>query len=487
MGHPFSDKVDRLHELAADLVGGARWEDVYEVFAESGIREQMTLAVGRRSVRGTPSELSSLDERSGVGLRRIGPGGSNFAAVDGFDKDVIREAAPDVFGPAHSRATGDGQQTSALQRDSGGRGRFFDALSGSFELPSDVADAVTRAEKRRLLEAAVDAALSLEPSLQELEVSLQTSVRRVCVWATDIQPCRSATSHVGIRVFASTARASTHAVGGAPAGIGHFLIETPESIAKACIERLHALQEAQPERVVRGEMPVVLEGGWGGVWLHETVGHLLEADTRSPYGPSALGRRVGSERVTVIDDGTLDGGRGSCAIDDEGLPTRRTILIEEGVLRTLMSDRQTALEQGLPRTGNGRRQDYRNVPLPRMTNLLLEGGSTRPSDLVADVEHGLYVRTIGSGKVRPDEDRFTFDVLEGYAIEKGRIAAPVSAVRISGRPSEMLWRVRGVANDFALDPARGTCVKAGQTVPVSVGMPTVLIEKLDVVPVSQLS
>ena len=484
MGHPFREEVDRLHELAADLVGGALREDVYEIFAESRFREHLTLSVGRRGRHEAPSELSSLDERSGVGLRRIGRGGPHFAVVDGLGKDAVRAAAAEVFGPATSRTDRYARQAGELRRENSGGAQPFDGLSGSLDLPADVADAVSRAEKRHLLEAAVDAALSLEPNLQEIEVSLQASVRRVCVWATDIQPCRTATSHVAIRVFASTPRASTHAVGGAPTGIGHFLIETPESIAKTCIERLHALQEVQPEHSVRGTMPVVLEGGWGGVWLHETVGHLLEADTRSPHGRSALGTRIGDERITVVDDGTLDGGRGSCTIDDEGMTTRRTILIEEGVLRNLMSDRQTARRQGLPRTGNGRRQDYRHAPLPRMTNLLLEEGSDRPSDLIADVEHGLYVRTIGNGEVRPDEDRFTFDVLEGYAIDKGRIAAPVPAVRISGKPSEILRRVRGVADDFALDPARGACVKAGQTVPVSVGMPTVLFEKLDVVPLA---
>ncbi len=488
MTGPFREEVDRIHETAASIVGtsdarrpgvgaleepssrpGELDEEVAEIFAERSYREQLTLSYGRRSTRGEPSELYSHDECVGVGLRLLGPSTNRFATVDSLDSGDLEEEALEVFEL--------GARPVTARDPSSGRVR------GSVDLPADTPDEVSLQEKRHLLRAAADAAMSLEPNLQDLEVSFQGYARRTGVWATDIQPTRAATSHVGIRVFASTANASTHAVGGGPGGVGVFLEESPESIAQRCIERLRALSDARPSQELHGDVPVVLEGGWGGVWLHETVGHLLEADTESPLASMSLGTRIGTDQVTVIDDGTMAGGRANCAYDDEGLPSERTILVERGRLRRLMTDRWTALRRGTPRTPNGRRENYRFQPLPRMTNLCLANGSTPTADLVADVKRGLYIRTIGSGEVRPAEDRFHFDVLEGYVIEHGHLAAPVRPLRVSGRPAEMLHRVAAVGDDFKVDPARGACVKDGQTVPVSVGMPTVLLHTLTVGPV----
>lgn len=488
MTGPFREEVDRIHETAASIVGtsdagrpgvgaqdapasdpGESGEEIAEIFAERSFREQLTLSYGRRSMRGQPSELYSRDECVGAGLRLLGPSTHRFVTVDGLDGGDLEVAASEAFETGRRPVTGQNPSTARIR--------------GSVDLPSDAPDEVSLEEKRHLLRAAADAALSLEPNLQDLEVSFQGYARRTSVWATDIEPTRAATSHVGIRVFASTANASTHAVGGGPGGVGFFLEEPPESIAQRCVERLRALSDARPSRELHGDVPIVLEGGWGGVWLHETVGHLLEADTESPLATTSLGTRIGSDRVTVIDDGTMARGRATCDYDDEGLPSERTILVERGRLRRLMTDRWTALRRRTPRTPNGRRENYRFRPLPRMTNLCLVNGSTPAADLVADIDRGLYIRTIGSGEVRPSEDRFHFDVLEGYVIENGHLAAPVRPLRVSGRPSEMLYRVAAVGDDFKLDPARGSCVKAGQTVPVSVGMPTVLLHTLTVGPV----
>lgn len=452
MNDSFAQEIDRLHDAASRIVGTG--EDVIELFAEHSFREHLTLSYGRRGTHGGPSELYDHEELAGASIRQ--PSAATFQVVESLD-------------PAEFAAF-----TPAAQLPSTGPTR------GTLDLPADHAAETSLEEKRHFLRDAADAALSLEPSLDDLDVSFQGVVRCVAIWASDIQPTVSATSHVGIRVSATKGGIGTHAVGGAPGGVGHFLQETPESLARSCITRLRALADRPTGREIAGEMPVILEGGWGGVWLHEAVGHLLEADTESPY--REIGHQIGSPLVTIVDDGCWSGGRGSGEFDDEGMPAERTVLVEDGVLRGLMTDRKTARQKNLPRTANGRRQDFRHPPMPRMTNLMLDNGSSQASDLVKDVEFGLYVRMVGAGEVSPAEDHFQFDVMEGYLVERGEVTSPVAALRISGRPSEVLYRVRGVGDDFMLDPARGTCVKAGQAVPVSVGMPTVLIERLTVAP-----
>ena len=452
MNDSFAEAVDGLHESASRIVGRAEDGAVVELFAERSFREHLTLSYARRTTHGGPSELHDHEELAGASVRRLP--GSDIQAIHSLHP---ADLTPFISEPRHLSTP---------------------ELQGSLDLPADTAAATTLDEKRHLLQDAADAALSLDPSLQELDVSFQGVVRCIAVWASDIQPALSATSYAGLRVFASKGGAAAHAVGGAPGGIGRFLQESPASVARTCISRLHALEKVDQRREISGDMPVVLDAGWGGVWLHEAVGHLLEADTDARFGPT--GTAIGSPLVTIIDDGTWAGGRGTSRFDDEGMPTQRTVLVERGVLKGFMTDRHTARQKSLPRTANGRRQDYRHPPIPRMTNLLLEKGESQPSDLVEDVEFGLYVRMIGSGEVRPANDHFHFDVVEGYIIERGELTSPVTALRISGKPSEMLRRVVGVGNDFSLEPARGTCMKAGQTVPVSVGTPTVLLDRLTI-------
>ncbi|MDX1548539.1 MAG: TldD/PmbA family protein, partial [Rhodothermales bacterium] len=236
---------------------------------------------------------------------------------------------------------------------------------------------------------------------------------------------------------------------------------------------------AQP--VAPGAGPVVLAAGWGGVWLHEAVGHLLEADVLagSPLA-GRLGTRVAIPDVTLVDDPTHPDGRATYAFDDEGVPATRTTLIDGGVLRAALTDRRHA--SSTPSTGNGRRQDYRHRPFPRMSNLLLLGGTASPEDLLAGVQEGLYVTAVGHGVVRPGIG-FAVDVLDGFRIERGRLGAPVAGVRLIGSGPGMLAVLDGIGTDFRLDPARGVCEKQGQVVPVSVGMPAVRVRAMQAVPV----
>jgi len=256
---------------------------------------------------------------------------------------------------------------------------------------------------------------------------------------------------------------------------------TPEDLAREVVRMAEAQVDARPAPV--GERTVVLGPGSSCVLLHEAVGHGLEADfirKRSSLFADRLGEKVGSELVTVVDDGTLEGRRGSLNIDDEGSPTQRNVLIENGVLVRYMSDRHNAGLMDVPRTGNGRRQSFRHAPLPRMTNTFLEAGEDDPEEIVKGVTNGLYCRAFGGGQVDIANGNFTFEVQEGYLIEDGKITAPVQGATLIGNGPDVLGKISRVGSDATLEPGGYTCGKAGQSVPVTVGLPTVRIEGITV-------
>jgi len=232
-----------------------------------------------------------------------------------------------------------------------------------------------------------------------------------------------------------------------------------------------------------GTLDVVLGPGWPGILLHEAIGHGLEGDfnrKKTSAFSDRLGRRVASEGVTVVDDGTLAGRRGSLNVDDEGTPTRRNVLIENGVLVGYMQDRLNARLMGMEATGNGRRESYAHIPMPRMTNTFMLAGEDDPEDILRSVENGLYAVSFGGGQVDITSGKFVFSANEAYRIENGRIGAPVKGATLIGNGPDVLTRVSRVGSDLALDPGIGTCGKDGQGVPVGVGMPTVRIDGLTV-------
>ena len=232
-----------------------------------------------------------------------------------------------------------------------------------------------------------------------------------------------------------------------------------------------------------GEMPVVLGSGWSGVLWHEAVGHGLEGDfhrKKTSMFTSMMGDMIASPGVTVVDDGTLADRRGSLTIDDEGTPTQRNVLIENGRLVGLMQDRQNARLMGVKPTGNGRRQSHAYAPMPRMTNTFMLGGDKDPKEIIASVKKGLYCANFGGGQVDIVSGKFVFSVTEGYLIEDGKLTAPVKGATLIGAGSEALTKVGMVGNDMSLDPGIGTCGKDGQGVPVGVGQPTLRIDALTV-------
>ena len=244
-----------------------------------------------------------------------------------------------------------------------------------------------------------------------------------------------------------------------------------------------ALTNLAAEPAPAGTMTVVLGPGWPGVLLHEAIGHGLEGDFNRK-GTSAFSGRIGetvaSPLVTVVDDGTLGGRRGSLSVDDEGTPTQRTTLIEGGVLKGYLQDKQNARLMGMAPTGNGRRESFAHLPMPRMTNTYMLPGAYDPEEIIRSVPRGLYAKNFGGGQVDITSGKFTFSASEAYLIEGGRITRPVRGATLIGNGPEVLTRVSMVGTDLKLDAGVGTCGKEGQSVPVGVGQPTLRIDGLTV-------
>jgi TldD protein len=261
-------------------------------------------------------------------------------------------------------------------------------------------------------------------------------------------------------------------------------LTAPESWRAAVDEALRqALVNLDSIPAPAGEMEVVLGCGWPGILLHEAIGHGLEGDfnrKKTSAFAGLLGQRIASPGVTVVDDGTIPDRRGSLTVDDEGTPTNRTVLIEDGVLVGYLQDRLNARLMGMPATGNGRRQSYAHAPMPRMTNTIMLGGEHTPEEMIRSVQRGLYAVNFGGGQVDITSGKFVFSASEAYLIEDGKVTAPVKGATLIGNGPDALTKVTMVGNDMALDPGVGTCGKNGQGVPVGVGQPTMKMAGLTV-------
>jgi TldD protein len=269
--------------------------------------------------------------------------------------------------------------------------------------------------------------------------------------------------------------------GGGRTDYAMFSDELLDRYAKQAVSQALVNLEARPAPA--GTMTVVLGPGWPGVLLHEAVGHGLEGDFNRK-GSSAfagrIGQRVAARGVTVIDDGTLPGRRGSLTVDDEGNPTQRTLLIEDGVLRTYLQDSLNARLMKMPLTGNARRESFAHVTLPRMTNTYMLAGAHDPREIIRSVKKGLYASNFGGGQVDITNGKFVFSAAEAYLIEDGKVTTPVKGATLIGNGPDALTRVTMIGNDLELDWGIGTCGKEGQSVPVGVGQPTLKIEGLTV-------
>ena len=268
---------------------------------------------------------------------------------------------------------------------------------------------------------------------------------------------------------------------------GRYLYETLLSedgwkpIADEALRQALVNLEARPAPA--GELPVVLGAGWCGVLLHEAVGHGLEGDFNrkgSSTFSGRIGEQVAAKGVTVVDDGTFNDRRGSLTIDDEGTPTQRNVLIEDGILKGYIQDRMNARLMGVAATGNGRRESYSHAPLPRMTNTFMLGGNAHQSEMIAGVKRGIYAPYLGGGQVDITSGKFVFNATEAYLIEDGKITSPLKGTTLISSGPEIMGRIEAIGNDMALDPGIGTCGKGGQSVPVGVGQPSLLISRITV-------
>ena len=276
-------------------------------------------------------------------------------------------------------------------------------------------------------------------------------------------------------------RETGHAGGGGRAGLAYFTDERLQDYVNRAVHEALVNLEARPAPA--GEMTVVLGSGWPGILLHEAVGHGLEGDFNrkgSSVFAGRIGERVASPNVTVVDDGTLEGRRGSLNIDDEGNPTQRNVLIEDGILRGYMQDTLNARLMGVSPTGNGRRESFAHLPMPRMTNTYMLAGQDDPQDIIGSVKRGIYAANFGGGQVDITSGKFVFSASEAYMIEDGKITYPVKGATLIGNGPDAMTRVSMIGNDLALDSGVGTCGKEGQSVPVGVGMPSIRIDGLTV-------
>jgi TldD protein len=270
--------------------------------------------------------------------------------------------------------------------------------------------------------------------------------------------------------------------GGGRVGIDFFLTDkTPEHFAQDAARQ--AIIQLGAVEAPAGEMEVVLGPGWPGILLHEAIGHGLEADFNRK-GTSAfsgmVGKRVASDKCTVVDNGTLPSRRGSINVDDEGSPTQNTVLIEKGILKGYLSDKLSARLMGMPDTGNGRRESYAHIPMPRMTNTYMLAGDDSPEDIIRSVKRGVYAVNFGGGQVDITNGKFVFSASEAYMIENGHVTAPLKNCTLIGNGPDALTKVSMVGNDLQLDEGVGTCGKDGQSVPVGVGIPTLKLDSMTV-------
>jgi len=347
-------------------------------------------------------------------------------------------------------------------------------------------DAVPFAEKVKLLETIDAAARARDPRVAQVSASLSGSwsvveiVRADGFLATDIRPL----VRLNVSIVAeSNGRRETGTFGMGGRWLYDDLFE-PGNWNRAIDSALaQALTNLESVDAPAGEMTVLLGPGWPGVLLHEAVGHGLEGDFNRK-GTSAfsgrIGDRVGAPGVTVVDDGSIEGRRGSLSIDDEGTPTGETVLIEDGILKGYMQDRLNARLMGVDPTGNGRREDYAHAPMPRMTNTFMRAGQDDPEELLSRVGNGIFAKSFGGGQVDIVSGKFVFSCTEAYRVENGKIGAPIKGATLIGDGPSVLTRVKGIGNDMKLDEGVGMCGKGGQSVPAGVGQPTLLIEGLTV-------
>jgi TldD protein len=408
---------------------------------------------------------------SGFGLRGVSGETTAFAHANKISEAAIERAADTLrlLDPAKRNPTPPPRRTNQ-------------AMYGA----EDPLSLVPFAAKVVLCERIDAAARARDPRVAQVTVALAASwsvidiVRADGFVASDVRPL----VRLGVQIVAEQhGRRETGYFGLGGRHLYDRLFEEAEWNRAIDLALAQALVNLESVAAPAGEMPVVMGNGWAGVLLHEAVGHGLEGDFNRK-GTSAfsgrIGERVAAAGVTVIDDGAMDRRRGSLTIDDEGTPTGRTVLIEDGILKGYLQDRLNARLMGMEATGNGRRESFAHAPMPRMTNTFMLAGTEEPADLIGRVKDGIYAKSFGGGQVDITSGKFVFSCTEAYRIRGGSIAEPLKGATIIGDGPTVLTRVKGIGNDLLLDEGIGVCGKGGQSIPAGVGQPTLLVDGLTV-------
>ncbi len=453
---------DRLQRIVGGALTGA---DDGELFLEYTQSEALAFDDGRL-------KTASFDTGQGFGLRCVAGEATGYAHASDLSEAALTRAAEAVqavkHGHAGEMAAGPAATNLHLYSD---------------ENPLGGPDFETKVTLLKEIDAY---ARSKDPRVQQVSASLSGSWQAVMILRADGQIVRDVRPLVRLNVSVVVGEGDRQESGSYGTGgrESYTRFITPESWKAATDEALRtALVNLEAVPAPAGEMDVVLGPGWPGILLHEAIGHGLEGDfNRKKQSAFAglVGQRVASPGVTVVDDGTITDRRGSLTVDDEGTPTSRTVLIEDGILKGFMQDRLNARLMGVAATGNGRRESFAHQPMPRMTNTYMMSGDRDPQEIIQGVKRGIYATNFGGGQVDITNGKFVFSCTEAYMVENGKVTAPIKGATLIGNGPDCLTKVKAIGNDMALDSGIGTCGKAGQGVPVGVGQPTLHLEGLTV-------
>ena len=408
----------------------------------------------------------------GVGVRAVSGDKQAYAYSDDISLDALTEASIAV------RAIG--RQGGSAVAPLGKRGSAHSLYS-----LADPVGSLPEADKVALLERLERRARACDSRVTQVMAALAGEHETILIArsdglvAADVRPLVRLS--LTVIVEENGRREQGHSGGGGRFDYAYFSDEVVDRYAKEAVDQ--AVLNLSAQAAPAGNMTVVLGNGWPGILLHEAIGHGLEGDFNRK-GTSAfsgrVGKRVAAKGVTVVDDGTLERRRGSLNIDDEGNPTRRTVLIEDGILQGYMQDRLNSGLMNVAPTGNGRRESFAHAPMPRMTNTFMKGGQDDPAELLSRVKKGIFAKSFGGGQVDIVSGKFVFSCTEAYLIENGKLGAPIKGATLIGDGPSVLTKVTGIGNDFALDEGVGMCGKGGQTVPAGVGQPSMLIDGITV-------
>jgi len=460
---PANLNIDKLQNVLGDMMSHKiDYADLYFQYsrAESWGLEEGIVKSGN----------FSIDQ--GVGVRAVSGEKTAFAYSDDINLVALQDAANAAKAIA---SLGNEQTASSVTKRN----------TSQLYLPNDPIASLSAESKVKLLEKLESIARKIDARITQVTASIAGEYEIVMVArhdgviAADVRPL----VRLSINVIAESngRREQGSSGGGGRFDYSYFTDEILHEYAQKAVHQAIINLDARPAPA--GSMTVVLGAGWPGILLHEAIGHGLEGDFNRK-GSSAfsnmIGQQVAAKGITIVDDGTIQNRRGSLSMDDEGNPTNKTVLIEDGILRGYIQDSLNARLMNMPITGNARRESYAHIPMPRMTNTYMLNGTIPPQEIIKSVKKGLYAANFGGGQVDITSGKFVFSAAEAYMIEDGKITYPVKGATLIGNGPDVLKRVSMIGNDMSLDSGVGTCGKEGQSVPVGVGQPTLKIDSLTV-------